>query len=428
MPSAVAPSAATPQVILTGFDEAKPVPRTLLYGADLAKLRALKVVDIRERGADYLLKARDKSGVLQLERLRLVLRPKFTVAGDRLIDWLCYARRQPPPEPTLRNWLIGHEGYAELVPAALLHECRQLLARGLRRAYVRRSRVDTALRGRLDVTAQATRCFGAVDRLYLETFEYEDGGWENLVCGAALTVAAQPGPDARPQALRRETAAHFPRPPRPADARPLLARAQYTRLNQHYRAAHGWARMVLAGGGVRDLLDPYGFAARSLLLDLSTLWEHVVRRMAADAAAECGGRLAGPTEGHIVTAGGLTEKEPSFNPDVLLAFPEPDGAPQTTRFLVVDAKYKRYGDKNVTSPDRHQLLTYIAGYTDAAAPLALVVHPSETGPTRRVLRVTGPRGLLGLIEVLGLDTSASPELAAEPLRESIRGFAGRVGV
>ncbi|MEU3253136.1 PE-PGRS family protein [Streptomyces sp. NPDC006997] len=416
-------STARSEVVLTEH-RAAVVPRSRLSGDDLAKLRSVSAVSVVEVRAGYALKARSTTGVLQLERLRLVLRPKFPIPGKRLIDWLCYANHQREPDETLRDWPLGRDGYAGLVPAALLHECRLLLRRGLRRDYVRRPRIDTALRGRLDVEAQATRCYGAVDRLHLQTFEYEDGGWENLVCGAALTVAAQRSTD--PEQTRRllDTAARFPSPRRPLDAVPLLARGQYTRLNTHYRAAHAWARMVLGGGGVTDLLDPYGFGAKSLLLDLNRLWEKVVERMAVDAAVAVGGRGARKGEGAIRTHGGLGDRKPAFDPDVLLAFPSPTEEPGTSRYLVVDAKYKNYATRNVSSPDRHQLLTYIAGYTTPDHPVALVVHPAPHGPLPpRDLVVEGPRGRLGIIRVLGLDTRASPKDATGPLRGAIAAFA-----
>ncbi|MFJ9893866.1 PE-PGRS family protein [Streptomyces sp. NPDC091280] len=399
------------------------VPRSWLYGDDLDRLRSTKVVDVVEVRDGYALRTRATTGVLQLERIRLVLRPKFPIAGRQLINWLCYANDRRTPDETLRNWPLGQDGYAGLVPAALLHECRLLLRRGLRRDYVRRPRIDTTLRGRLDMEAQATRCYGAIDRLHLQTFEYEDGGWENLVCGAALTVAARRSTD--PAQIRRllDTAAQFPAPLRPLDAVPLLARGQYTRLNTHYRAAHAWARMVLGGGGVSDLLDPYGFGAKSLLLNLNVLWERVVRRMAVDAAVAVGGRGARREEGVIRTHGGLADRTPPFNPDVLLAFPPQGEGSTAPRFLAVDAKYKNYAAKNVSSTDRHQLLTYIAGYTDPEHPLALVVHPAPDGPTERDLRIEGPRGGMGLIKVLGLDTRTSPETSVAPLRKAIAGFA-----
>ncbi|MEU6288575.1 PE-PGRS family protein [Streptomyces sp. NPDC046988] len=419
-------SAARHEVILEEHTSVT-VPRSRLYGDDLARLRTVKAVTVNESRTGYALKAKATTGVLQLDRIRLVLRPKFPVEGRRLIDWLCYANYQREPDESLRNWPLGRDGYAGLVPAALLHECRLLLRRGLRRDYVRRNRVDTALRGRLDVEAQATRGYGIVDRLHLRTFEYEDGGWENLVCGAALTLTARRSTDPRQTRRLLDAAAMFPSPRQPLDALPLLARAQYNQLNDHYRAAHAWARMVLVRGGVRDLLNPYGFGAKGLLLDLNVLWEKVVRRMAVDAAAGLGGRAARPEEGSILTHGVLNGPPPSFRPDVLLAFPPSVGDTGATRFLTVDAKYKRYAAKDVSADDRHQLLTYIAGYTSPDSAIALVVHPSPDGLVKRDLRVESPRGHLGRIKVLGLDTGVALKDAAEPLREAIAGFAGATG-
>jgi 5-methylcytosine-specific restriction enzyme subunit McrC len=411
-----------PEVVLTGF-EPRTVPHSRLSRDDLSRLRGLKAVSVTENRHGYILKAGDTSGVIQLSGVRLVLRPKFPVEGRRIIHWLCYANHRSEPNETLRNWPIGRDGYAGLVPAALLDECRLLLAQGLRRDYVRRRSVDSALRGQLDVEAQATRCYGAVNRLHLRTFEYEDGSWENLVCGAALTVAAQRSTDPRQTRLLLDAAAHFPSLRQPTDALPLLARAQYTRLNMHYRSAHAWARMVLEGGGVADLLNPYGYGAKSLLLRLDRLWENVVHRMAVDAATKLGGRAARTEGGEIVTSGGIGEKEPSFRPDVLMAFPPLAGGMDRTRFLTVDAKYKKYAEKNVSSADRHQLLTYIAGYTGSDHPVALVVYPSPQGVAPRDLRIRGPRGLMGIVKVLGLDTRLAPKDAAEPLRRAIAAFA-----
>ncbi|MFE0875407.1 PE-PGRS family protein [Streptomyces smyrnaeus] len=411
-----------PEVVLTGFTS-KTVPHSRLSEEDLKKLRELKAVSISGNRHGYALKAGDTSGVIQLSRVRLVLQPKLPVEGRRLIHWLCYANRQPEPNETLRNWPIGRDGYAGLVPAALLNECRQLLEQGLRRDYVLRRSVDTTLRGRLDVEAQATRCYGAVNRLHLQTFEYEDGSWENLVCGAALTVASQRSTDPRQTQMLLEAAARFPTLRQPMEALSLLARAQYTQLNLHYRPAHAWARMVLGGGGVTDLLNPYGNGAKSLLLRLDRLWENVVQRMAVDAATELGGRAARMEEGKIVTSGGIGDRKPPFRPDVLMAFPPLAEGTGQSRFLAVDAKYKGYAEKNVDSTDRHQLLTYIVGYTDPDHPVALVVYPSPQGAVHRNLRIEGPRGLMGIIKVLGLDTRLAPKDAAEPLRRSMAAFA-----
>jgi 5-methylcytosine-specific restriction enzyme subunit McrC len=401
------------------------VPKSDLSSADLHRLRSLKSVGVVEKQDHYVLTARTVTGVLELSRIRLVLRPKFPIAGNRLIDWLSYASGQnSTTDEGLRNWPLGKDGYAGLVPAALLYECRLLLRRGLRRNYVRRQRVDTTLRGRLNVEAQATRCFGAVDQLHVRTFEYEDGGWENLVCGAALAVAAGQVTSPLLKHQLASTAIDFPNSLRLPDVLPLLARARYSALNAHYRPAHAWARMVLGGGGPNDLLDPYGFGAQGLLLKLDGLWESVVQRMAAEAAAAVGGRWAQGAGDRIRTHGRHGSSTPPFWPDVLLSF-APPGASSAT-YLAVDAKYKNYAKRDVSREDRHQLLTYIAGYTDPTNPLALVVHPDPQGPSSHQLEFRGPRGLVGRVLVLGLDTRSDPMTAAEPLRKAIADFAASV--
>ncbi|MEU5390073.1 hypothetical protein [Streptomyces tibetensis] len=77
----------------------------------------------------------------------------------------------------------------------------------------------------------------------------------------------------------------------------------------------------------------------------------------------------------------------------------------------MDAKYKRYDRHGVSAADVHQLLTYSSGYAPADAPTAVIVHPRPGSHARRTLQVRGPSGLLGDINVLGVDTRTAPEQA-----------------
>jgi 5-methylcytosine-specific restriction enzyme subunit McrC len=403
------------------------VPRGLLTAADLRRLHRLRDegrIGLRETPSGWTLSARATVGVLVLDQVRLALHPKIEIPGEQLITWLCYAQgtRPVPHEPALRRWLIGSSGYAAIALAALLAECRNLLHDGLRRDYVPAERVEPVLRGRLDVRAQATRRYGAVDRLHVRTFERDEHIWENLVCGAALSQARERAWATDPQLARAlaETAARFPQPTHPDEASGMLARARYNRLNDRYRTAHAWSRLILGGGGVTDLLTERGLHADSMLLNMNVLWERVVRQMAHDIAAEFGGECQrSDSDPGIRTSGDIGKRHKPFAPDVLVRLPGP-----SPRFLPVDAKYKTYAGKRVSSTDRHQLLTYIAGYATPDTPLAAVVHPAPHGEPGRTLTITGPRGRrLGVIELLGLDTRLPPHHAAEPLRAIISRFA-----
>ncbi|WP_432099319.1 McrC family protein [Streptomyces sp. WAC 04229] len=384
-----------------------------LTSRDVDRLHALqargRLTLIRER-TGWRLKADATVGVLVLDRVRVVMSPKFAIPGEQLMSWLGYALGTPVPA-SARRWATGPDGYADLVAAALLDECERLLREGLRRDYVRRRSVEPVLRGRLDVAAQATRHFGQLDQLHVRTFDREADIWDNRVLGSALKAAL--GLTTSPGLARAVHGAvgAFPQAPTPAAALRALDRTHYTRLNARYRPAHTWARLLLRGGGVTDLLTDQGTPADGLLLAMPPLWEAVVRRLGAEAVLRHGGHAVPGGSGAGITVRGDLGSASTFRPDLLLSLPGQDTA-QRTLLLPVDAKYKRYDRHGVSSDDVHQLLTYGSGYESTGTPLAVIVHPQPGSHAQRSLQVRGPNGLLGIISVLGVDTRATPEHAA----------------
>jgi 5-methylcytosine-specific restriction enzyme subunit McrC len=384
-----------------------------LTSRDVDRLRVLQArgrLGLDRTPTGWRLKAGATVGLLVLDRIRLVMEPKFAISGDMLMDWLAYALGAPAPLPvTSRRWATGPEGYADLVAAALLEQCERLLREGLRRDYVRRQNLEPVLRGRLDVAAQATLRYGQLDKLHVHAFDRETDIWDNRVLGTALRVArtlsTSPG-------LARDLhtiAEAFPQDTPPDAALRALDRTRYTRLNARYLAAHTWARLLLRGGGVTDVLIDCGTAAGGLLLAMPALWEAVVRRLTTDATASHGGHTATGGSAGITVRGdlGITS---AFRPDVLISLPGRDPSERT--LLPVDAKYKRYDRHGVGAADVHQLLTYSAGYTPNDDRHAVIVHPRAGGHSYRALQIDSPRGRLGNIHVLGVDTHTHPQEAA----------------
>ncbi|MFE0672577.1 McrC family protein [Streptomyces sp. NPDC058867] len=385
-----------------------------LTARDVERLRSLQAsgrLNLDEAPSGWRLKADATVGVLVLDRVRLVIVPKFAVRGDRLMSWLSYALGAPAPLPaTARRWATGPEGYADLVAAALLERCEQLVREGLRRDYVRRDSVEPVLRGRLDFNAQVSRRYGQLDQLYVRTFDRETDVWDNRVLGTALRAAQRLA--TQPDLVRdlASVAGAFPRAATSEAALRALDRTRYTPLNTRYRAAHTWARLVLRGGGVTDLLADRGTTADGLLLPMPALWEAVVRRLAVDATAPLGGHAVSGGGATGITVRGDLGNASAFRPDVLLGLPGRESAPRA--LLPIDAKYKRYDRHGVGAADVHQLLTYGAGYASGADPRAVIVHPSPGGMAHRVLRIDGPRGTLGSVHVIGVDTEVTPQEAA----------------
>ncbi|MEV0093790.1 PE-PGRS family protein [Streptomyces sp. NPDC050738] len=376
----------------------------------LEALQARKRLRLDQVAAGWRLIADATVGILILDRVRLVIEPKFAIPGEQLMNWLSYALDVPTPlETTARRWTTGPDGYADLVAAALLERCEQLVREGLRRDYVRRQHLDTVLRGRLDITAQVSRRYGQLDHLHTRTFEREVEIWDNRVLSTALDTARSLV--THPELARRLKVLSEAFPPAPTRGAALhaLDRIQYTRLNSRYRTAHTWALLLLRGGGVTDLLADRGSTADGLLLAMPALWESVVRRLAVEASAPFGGRPITAGSAPVTVHGDLGNAS-TFRPDVLLALPGP--APGVRTLLPMDAKYKRYDRHGVSAADVHQLLTYCAGYAARGEQRAVIIHPAPGEYTQRVLRVDGAQGTLGTLHVLGVDTRVSPQHGA----------------
>jgi 5-methylcytosine-specific restriction enzyme subunit McrC len=240
----------------------------------------------------------------------------------------------------------------------------------------------------------------------VSTFDRESDIWDNRVLGTALKAAL---PLTRNPDLARalhQAAAAFPHAPTPGAALHALDRVHYTRLNARYRNPHTWARLLLRGGGVSDLLNHHGAAADSLLLAMPALWEALVRRIAIQAASARGGQAIAAGGANAITVRGDLGNNSTFRPDVLLRLPG-RGTPQPL-LLPVDAKYKRYDRHGVSAGDVHQLLTYIAGFAPGDASTVMIVHPQPGGCTHRTVSITGPQRTLGTLHVLGIDTHAPP--------------------
>ncbi|MGC0403816.1 5-methylcytosine-specific restriction enzyme subunit McrC [Streptomyces sp. SAI-126] len=399
-----------------GEYESAPLEPGQLTPRDVDRLFALQArgcLTLTRERTGWRLKADATVGVLVLDRVRVVITPKFAIPGEQLIRWLAYALGTPVPA-TARQWATSPEGYADLVAAALLEQCERLLREGLRRDYVRRRSVEPVLRGRLDVAAQVTRHYGQLDQLYVRTFDREADILDNRVLGSALKAAL--GLTASPDLARalHAAACAFPQAPTPAAALQALDRTHYTRLNARYRPAHAWARLLLRGGGVTDLLNDQGTTADGLLLAMPALWEAVVRRLGTEAAGSHGGHAVPGGSGVGITVRGDLGSASAFRPDLLLSRPGLGGHGTAQRTLLpLDAKYKRYDRHGVSAADVHQLLTYSSGYASVDAPVSVIVHPQPGGHAQRTLQVRGPTGLLGIIHVLGVNTHATPEQAVE---------------
>jgi 5-methylcytosine-specific restriction enzyme subunit McrC len=422
----------SPHEIVVGEHENVEIDDALLSGVGNSRLERLKKIDgvisVTERRKGWSIRTNAVVGVLDLDSVRVIIKPKIAIDGERLIVWLSYAAGSH-----LHNY---HEGYkphklsetgydaADLIVEALIDECRKLLRSGLRREYQRERSIASQVRGRLDISAQATRQYGQADRFHVSEFRQVVATWENEICGLALSRAVEHAADPSLSSAAASLVGRFPLPTDEGRAIDKLRKAAYTRLNVQYRPAHAWARVLLNTGGVADLLCTSGFRGRTALLNMNVMWEMVVRRMAADAVAPLHGRvvpnndngLAIRVHGDLRPSGGGEPKP--FQPDCVVRVGDEDSG----FHVPIDAKYYAYNNRRVSSTNVQQMMTYVSGYCDNERRAAVLVHPSAAGPTQRTLEVRNARPPIGRIYVIGIDVNAGPQEGAERLRQVVQGL------
>ncbi|ANZ34893.1 hypothetical protein BBK82_01155 [Lentzea guizhouensis] len=329
------------------------------------------------------LKVNKVVGLLKLDNADLVIEPKIPVSGDMLLHWLHYATNKDHPiSSQKRRWDTDGAYFPDMAVEALLDECRTLLRDQLRKDYQPSNTVEPAIRGRLDLTRQATHRYGMLDRLHVRTFDRTAQIWENEVCGAALQHAAKTAANPQLRQQARQLAVKFPSCTTEA-ARTALARSWHNRLNLRYRAAHAWAEVVLRAGGVSDLFLPRTLVGDSHLMVIEKVWERVVHRMAGSATKIDGVKIH--RSHHTAT----------FTPDALVGQ------------LPVDAKWKDYDQRSVTREDIHQLLTYAHAY-QPDSPRAVIVHPSTKPTAKHTIDVKHLGRRVAAVDVISVDVAVPP--------------------
>ena len=420
-----------PYLITTAEHKSVEIPYSRLNAVGTDRLKQFKtvrgVLSARPGVDGWEVRTQAAVGVVDLGSVRLVVEPKIAITGERLMTWLGYATGSH-----LHHFHEGKmphtlspTGYnaADLIVEALVEECHKLLRIGLRREYLRERVLTPQARGRIDVSAQATREYGQANRFHTSGFRQAATTWENEICALALRRAVNHAADPALKRAAEGLAQRFPGlstgHKRPEE---LLRMATYTRLNRHYRPAHAWASVLLNTGGVADLLCTSGYLGRTMLLNMNTMWERAVQQMAADAAGPLGGIAVRKQQAkHLeIAAHGDVQASPGqqprpFMPDCVVRI----GNGSSAFHVPVDAKYYTYGSRRVEPDNVHQMMTYVSGYCRHDRRIAVLVYPSTAGPSLRTLEVRNAIKSLGRIHVLGVDVNVDPQVGVEQVRQAL---------
>ncbi|MEV4086179.1 McrC family protein [Nonomuraea fuscirosea] len=381
-----------------------------------------KRIKLRWVGGNRLrVKATQYVGVVELDCGVIQVRPKL--AGNELdvLAMFDYASEIGKLRHLTALRAMPDEGanLRDLVCLLLSMSCEELLRRGPRRAYVRRQEDLIALRGRLLHDRQVLHRFGRLDRMECSFDDFDSDILDNRLCAAALRLAARTAQDDSVRARAAAAAARFANicDPDAFDPRAAVEPLVYDRGNESYRPAHRWALVLLGSGGFHDLYSSAGPTAGTFMFDMNALFEAFIVRLLREATRDTDWLVrAGQNLGDIICFANGT-RYTDVRPDVRLV----RGHGATAHHVSVDAKYKRYTGRRLSTQDLYQSFAYAQALSRRGqdeTPTACVVFASDMNvPTQVIVLRDLERIPTARVIAVGLNVPATLDALGTPARQ-----------
>ncbi|MZP30662.1 hypothetical protein GTO91_13165 [Heliobacterium undosum] len=330
-----------------------------LSDAEREYLQGLSVVDggkgreqrffVRELRTGLHLEATSWVGVIELERIRIVIEPKFHRGFTSLLEMVAFIEGIPFHRKRETESAHGRSDLMELFVRLYLDELDGLLKKGIVKEYVTEEDNLRLLRGRPDYIINLQKNPASPDRIYCRYDELVTDIPENQVLLTALAVASRyrlaPETRRRLNRFRAEWEVHCQ--PYQEEQWPEF---RYHRLNSHYQKAHRLAWYLFRQVAAENLFHFHEQSFYSMLVNMNELFEAFVRELLRRYLPGPYRVSAQKTVRDAILAGGKTYRQ--VIPDLLVTEQE------SGTVLVLDTKYKNYGEKHVDTADIFQLAFY----------------------------------------------------------------------
>jgi len=383
-------------VTLSEWETLEPANCPNLVGRFLdASVRTRHVVDrlnesnllgLTELKSGLQIKAYSHVGRIQVGDLNVTILPK--IKGDSLLSLVRYAYgfRQLKLISDSRH-LVDQCGFQDLLVSQLNVEAQELIARGLRRAYIATSERLSSPRGRIDLARMALD--GGTVTATLPCLHYpriEDTLLNQiLMAGLRLAATMTNIGDLRRESRRLSSLLEEQVSPIHLDATVLdRADRQMNRLTTSYFPALSIIRLLVQAQGV-VLEGQTTTAAAGFLFDMNAFFQTLVSRFLRDNLPEysvCDER----------GLKGMMQYNPAFNPQRRQSpTPRPDFVvkQQGAVCSILDAKYRDLWEKQLPREMLYQLVVYAISHRQNLQ--SSILYPTTDGRAKEArIDITDP--------------------------------------
>ncbi|WP_169712518.1 McrC family protein [Parageobacillus galactosidasius] len=217
-------------------------------------------------------------GVLELERVRIVIKPKFNRGFHDVVDMLLFCEDLPLSYEHATMAAYDSHSLMEMIARLFVKEVEMILNKGIVKEYIVEEDNLTCLRGRVDIRQHLRTNFMTPTKVYCRYDELDTNILENQVIRMALEVVKH-------FSLTKQTMRQINRL---ADEFMMIAdpyfsyewpNFSYHRLNQHYEKAHKLAYYIWKQIYVNQLYQFQYRSHYSYLIDMNELFEKFVAKL-----------------------------------------------------------------------------------------------------------------------------------------------------